>query len=818
MAKLASTSGDQDALLLSSLQVASQSWVSFDWNSRRDQWEKTLLQTKESREQSLSARKQLGETTKQFKRSVKNTEQASTALSQNTSSQDHVQSTIKAMDVLAKECRKTVKAYQEEIDNLTRRCKSSETAFSGLHSSLQDLPDPASMIGTAMDQIHGQQNQISQLLRTVDDVNGEMKSLESRMAQQADVFQKEITQLKAAAKKAPDSGSGVNKAEREELIQLRREVAEYEVEFRGLKNQDITIRKLEAKIADLQSSGEEQLQQELKKAQEELAETEGRRAADALEREAAMERKVQSLELELKAERAGREATQSSLLDADEGAGEREAAWEAQRLILVDDASRLRESLHEAVRERDNLRLQVAALGEGSPRARSSSAPNSGGITMADMMLERKAYEAEVSELSHTANSLREELRLKEDVLMEERQMMQETIDKLEHEKVMLSSSVASLETQVASAPSQIVVENMKRELRILKRLEYNADDVDAEKDPEMTTSGEESDLESVLVAKMRRLESDIVKERTQKLEFTKELEDMQSRLDAAETAKGEADNLVAKLEADLEKAIATPISTSAEKKRETSEFVPTAEDPATLQHILDPDAPPPSGGVPPPPKVPLATSKAVAEKASDDHSVATIVMAQRDRLRARCEALEAERDSFKRELQVQVCASESLKSDNTKLYEKVRYLQNFGSKSGPGGRANSNLSDRDLDLEALEQRYEASVDPFKQFSRAERQRKMREMSPVERTVFIVARTVLGSKEMRTGLFFYVVGLHLLVFVTTYHWSHSGCETYQDKDHLAHLPPALPETVQKASKAVADAAASTDAAASKSVN
>ena len=43
-------------------------------------------------------------------------------------------------------------------------------------------------------------------------------------------------------------GSAFSLAEREELIRLRREVAEYEVEFRGLKNQDITIRKLESEL------------------------------------------------------------------------------------------------------------------------------------------------------------------------------------------------------------------------------------------------------------------------------------------------------------------------------------------------------------------------------------------------------------------------------------------------------------------------------------------------------------------------------------------------------------------------------------------
>jgi homeobox protein cut-like len=111
--------------------------------------------------------------------------------------------------------------------------------------------------------------------------------------------------------------------------------------------------------------------------------------------------------------------------------------------------------------------------------------------------------------------------------------------------------------------------------------------------------------------------------------------------------------------------------------------------------------------------------------------------MAQRDRLRARCDTMEAERDSFKRESQVQVQTAESLKTDNTKLYEKVRYLQTFNSGSNKSGSAYSRggKSDRDLDLEAFEQRYEASVDPFRQFSRAERLRKFNEISPMERIV-----------------------------------------------------------------------------------
>jgi homeobox protein cut-like len=147
---------------------------------------------------------------------------------------------------------------------------------------MMDVPDPVSLLGTATEQIRNQQAQISQLLRTVEQVNKEMTNMEAH----------------ASAPSAPS----MSRDDREELLQLRREVAEYEVEFRGLKNQDITIRKLEAKIAELEDGAQESLAQELEKAHAELAETEGRRAAEALEREAAMERRVQTLELQLKAD------------------------------------------------------------------------------------------------------------------------------------------------------------------------------------------------------------------------------------------------------------------------------------------------------------------------------------------------------------------------------------------------------------------------------------------------------------------------------------------------------------------------------------
>jgi homeobox protein cut-like len=374
----------ETATLLQSMEGVSESWKAFDWSGQQNQVEETLLSSMEAREQSQSARKQLAEATKQFKRSIKSLQVASSALEQEATPETTAE-TVKAVEALGKECRGIVSSYKEEIDNLTRRCKSSETAYSSLAQALMELTDPATVLKTCSEQMQMQQGQISQLLQTVENVSNELEKLEQ-------IHKSEVA--------APQSGSStLSKKEHEELIELRRDVAEYEVEFRSLKNQDIKIRKLEARIAELQTVGEEHLKEQLEKGKEELAETEGRRTAEALEREAAMERKVQTLELQLKAERAGREASHDHLLEADEGVSRREAAWDAQRQILIGDTERLREELQVASRERDELRLKASALQD---KKSGSAQSHSAGVAMEDLMLERTAYEAEVRNLFST--------------------------------------------------------------------------------------------------------------------------------------------------------------------------------------------------------------------------------------------------------------------------------------------------------------------------------------------------------------------------------------------------------------------------------
>ena len=160
----------------------------------------------------------------------------------------------------------------------------------------------------------------------------------------------------------------------------------------------------------------------IRKLRAEVEITEGQRVAEALEREAEMERKVQSLELELKSERAGREATQTHLLEADEGANKREVVWEAQRQIILKDADRLREALHEVTREKNELTLQVETLKDNNNGEKTSTTAGSDEVVLSDMVdfqIERKAYENEINELGLTVSSLKDELNAKDEKLLE---------------------------------------------------------------------------------------------------------------------------------------------------------------------------------------------------------------------------------------------------------------------------------------------------------------------------------------------------------------------------------------------------------------
>lgn len=113
-----------------------------------------------------------------------------------------------------------------------------------------------------------------------------------------------------------------------------------------------------------------------------------------------------------------------------------------------------------------------------------------------------------------------------------------------------------------------------------------------------------------------------------------------------------------------------------------------------------------------------------ILEMSGEDPSMLNIVHEQRNRFRQRVLELEAERDALngtatrlRQELQ-------TLKTDNVKLYEKIKYLQSYATSVDKSGRLNANqLSEIKVTVRnesPIEQRYkelyEDQINPFADF------------------------------------------------------------------------------------------------------
>ena len=240
---MSSANGSSD---LAPLQSALKSWSNFNLTDRRPHLDNTAQSILDAKETSLKARKQLGELTKSLKRAVKTTTDLGDNINKET------------VATLSNETKTTIKKYQEEIDALTRRCKIAESNFVQLYQPLYECVDPAVVLVDAIRLMEGRDGQVQNLLKAMEEMNVEIEVVRNEKSTLENVLVEKDIELKEAKENSNSSGSGgsgndgpggaLSLAEREELIRLRSEVSEYEVEFRGLKNQDITIRKLESEL------------------------------------------------------------------------------------------------------------------------------------------------------------------------------------------------------------------------------------------------------------------------------------------------------------------------------------------------------------------------------------------------------------------------------------------------------------------------------------------------------------------------------------------------------------------------------------------
>ncbi|PVD31494.1 hypothetical protein C0Q70_06906 [Pomacea canaliculata] len=145
-----------------------------------------------------------------------------------------------------------------------------------------------------------------------------------------------------------------------------------------------------------------------------------------------------------------------------------------------------------------------------------------------------------------------------------------------------------------------------------------------------------------------------------------------------------------------------------------------------------------------------------VTKSAAD--SLLPIVQSQRERYRLRAQELEAQALSQQQQLTLFQNEIDKLRSDNVKLYEKIRFLQSYPTKGAADDGAVNRYSSQ----------YEERLDPFTTFSRKERQRRYGELRPYDKITLSMGRIIMSNKFARVFAFFYTLLLHCLVFLVLY--------------------------------------------------
>jgi len=153
----------------------------------------------------------------------------------------------------------------------------------------------------------------------------------------------------------------------------------------------------------------------------------------------------------------------------------------------------------------------------------------------------------------------------------------------------------------------------------------------------------------------------------------------------------------------------------------------------------------------------------------SDEGGILQMIWGQRDRFKVKIHELESSNLTLEQKSKALELQLKSLKNDNIKLYEKIKYLQTYV----PGQLHSSTSDSMGVDVEnRYKEIYDTSVNPFVEFNRKVRSDKYKSLNPAEKLILSTTKFFLATRKTRLFLFTYMVCLHILVFSTLWHMVH----------------------------------------------
>ncbi len=738
---------EMEEQVLGDVQSVLSFWKDFDFDSKRVSLDKQCVEMREQKTASINGRKRLVDITKRF-RAKQGEEQL-----------------LMAAEVLT--------SYQEEIDQLSRRSKSSEAAFYALYKAIYEAPDPVEVI----------------------------ESLMTRTS---------------------DSSTHVL-----EIEKLKNELTQYDTEFQQLTNQDITIRRLEEQLADFKDGIEDKVAEEVRKRVEQIEAAANMRVQEAKEHQISVEKRLVAALDSMREAQSLVDKSQTQMFEVSAQNEKRITALLNDNSMLVDDMQRANVRIMELELEQSRIKLQHAAQQQDVAFNPSSASPTGSPRSSPSKSGNREdTLQAVIMELQGTLREKEELMRLAK--LQKESSALEAT-QSLSREKDM----VAKLKQDLASRPTRGDLIDARKQLRILQRVAFNVeDDVDVDGvEGEDTDKGLEN-IEMLLVSRVKSLESDLTDLRSERdIHKTKALalEEEKHKL-ARDLEKQTA--LAARLESDLERQTDATLPSHRGITGYGSRLgsVPSgrvvgaaALGTIDLSVLLNVD----SSKVPQSDKTatsinsslnsgsgdqPSSSSTSVLAANSENNPMLSVVLGQRDRYRERLAVVEGKLVKTQRDLETVQNLQQALEKDNIQLYSKIRYLQSFGTsgasaaensmgssprpgmkinRRGGGGSGSGEDSGGDVESGSVTESrysslYEQKISPFAIFSQSEKDRKLSELTVADRIIYNTASTIISTQGGRTIVLCYLGAMHLLIFAIMYwetHHTQRGCDPLLDHTH-----------------------------------
>ncbi|KAF7376365.1 Golgi membrane protein [Mycena sanguinolenta] len=607
-----------------------------------------------------------------------------------------------------------LKAYQTEIDSLTKRSKTSENAFLDVYKVLAEAPDPYPLLEAAVDQ--------TVKVAEARDLEAELKRL------------------------------------REENADLRKRVNDFSAIETAKK-------KAESKVEQLELKMEEMISEKVAQKENELNATYDEKMRNYEEREQDLQRQVTLTKNQLRDLRLSNDSNQAKLIDHGQRQDQEVVAKLAEVDMIVADLERANSRVVTVERRNEILRAEIEAMRTGTE--------NSDRV---------KSLESQVADLEVESERLSRALEAQKQTASDAELSGQRKQEELSRDIQTKSTEIDQLKQRLKQYADY---DEIKRELEIMKYVEFAGLDEDADEDEggknesglqlpnpnaQKTNAQPGNTLEALLATKNKRILEELTKFRITHTELEVSLQTAEERLASTTAELQKQQMLTEKLETDL---------LSMNSHKSNGDLAPPADGDST--DIL-------AG---------LDLGKKTARTRSDVPDSIRIVGGYHDSSHYFCGfcllyttnvlwALQELRKQFQiiSELRTEI---KNLQSDNLKLYEKVRYMQSYREEQSGSRPVTSQLdplpvpsgSSRPDDMSKYRTRYEEAMNPFEAFRGREANLAYQKLNHIERGVLVLTKGILGNRRTRAFFIVYAFALHLLVMFTTYECMLSGGSAQQ---------------------------------------